>query len=52
MKKPPAANDSASPLDCALRQAWDEAFTGAGSASKDELLLDFPNEFDDQEWQW
>jgi antitoxin MazE len=34
------------------RQGWEEAFVAARSAAEDELLLDFPNEFDDQEWRW
>jgi antitoxin MazE len=36
------------------RRGWEEAFRGAGSAAKDELLLDAsePNEFDRKEWQW
>ncbi len=38
--------------ECVPRQQWDEAFAAAGSAAEDELLLDFPNEFDEKEWRW
>ncbi len=36
------------------RQGWAEAFRAAGSAVRDELLLETaePNEFDGKEWQW
>lgn len=35
------------------RQGWREAFRAAGAATRDELLLpDFPNAFDQEEWQW
>jgi antitoxin MazE len=38
----------------APRQGWKEAFTAAGSADKDELLLDGlpPNRFDREDWRW
>ncbi|MBV8728614.1 MAG: AbrB/MazE/SpoVT family DNA-binding domain-containing protein [Acidobacteriia bacterium] len=34
------------------REGWEEAFAAAGSSAKDELLLDFENEFDQKEWRW
>ena len=34
------------------RQGWNEAFAAAGTAAQDELLLDFPNEFDEKDWRW
>ena len=36
------------------RQGWAEAFEAAGSATRDELLLDplEQNEFDRGEWSW
>ncbi len=36
------------------RRDWKESFRAAGSASKDELLLETtePNEFDRKEWKW
>ena len=36
------------------RQGWGEAFRAAGSAVRDDLLLEIaePNEFDSKEWQW
>ena len=36
----------------APREGWEEAFAAAGSAAEDELLLDFPNKFDEKEWRW
>ena len=37
-----------------LRQGWNEAFQGAGSAEHDELLLEpmTASEFDRKEWKW
>jgi antitoxin MazE len=36
------------------RQGWEEAFSAAGPAIHDELLLEAagPSEFDRKEWQW
>jgi len=35
------------------RQGWREAFRAAGANGRDELLIpDFPNAFDQDEWQW
>ncbi len=36
------------------RQGWEEAFRAAGTAVRDELLLETtePNDFDRKEWEW
>jgi hypothetical protein len=34
----------------APREGWEEAFAAAGTSAGDELLLNFPNEFDWKEW--
>lgn len=36
------------------RQGWEEAFRAAGTAVRDEILLDIgqANAFDREEWQW
>ena len=36
------------------RQSWEEGFKdfGIDPQEKDELLMDFANEFDDKEWTW
>jgi antitoxin MazE len=36
------------------REGWDKAFQAAGSASRDELLLDAipASDFDGKEWRW
>jgi len=38
----------------APRQGWNEAFSAAGPANKDPLLLDSipASEFDREEWRW
>jgi hypothetical protein len=48
---PSAASDSPAP-GCLPREGWDEAFAAAVKATDEELLLDFPNEFDEKEWRW
>ncbi len=37
-----------------LREGWEAAFSAAGSAEHDKLLLDGiqPEEFESKEWQW
>lgn len=37
-----------------IRSGWEEAFTAAGDARDDEMLLDClpPNDFDADEWSW
>ena len=38
----------------APREGWNEAFSAAGSAANDDLLLDDlpPNQFDREDWRW
>jgi antitoxin MazE len=34
------------------RQGWEEAFLAAGSAARDEIMLDVRGAFDREEWKW
>ena len=35
------------------RRNWESAFEAAGECETDELLLgDFPNSWDEEDWQW
>ncbi len=34
------------------QESWTEQFNAAADAKQDRLLLDLPNEFDEEEWTW
>lgn len=34
------------------RDNWKEQFLKAGSQNENEVLMDFPNQFDEKEWTW
>ncbi len=34
------------------RKNWEEQFLKAGSLKDDEEIIEFPNDFDDEEWTW
>jgi hypothetical protein len=33
-----------------LQEGWTEAFNAIADSNQDELLIDLPNEFDEEEW--
>jgi antitoxin MazE len=35
-----------------VRDGWEEAARLMHHKDDDELMMDFPNEFDDEEWTW
>lgn len=34
------------------RENWKEQFVKAGSLTDKEAVMDFPNQFDEEEWTW
>ena len=34
------------------QQGWEEAFNAIAKEGGDQLLIDLPNEFDEEEWTW
>lgn len=34
------------------RENWKEQFLKAGALKEKEVLMDFPNQFDEEEWTW
>jgi len=34
------------------QEGWTEKFNAIADAGQDELLIDLPNEFDEEEWTW
>ena len=40
------------PQEKKIREGWEQAAMEAHQNKDDELMMNFPNEFDKEEWEW